>query len=105
MDNKGQTLVLFVILLPLVFLAIYFVGNYLYLSIEKNDQEKIAKDLCSYYKKEKDLVKTEELATARDKDQIVSIIEKDNTIEITLEKIHKSIINQKNKIKTVITCE
>ena len=85
MNNKGQALVIFVIILPIIFLLIYFVVSKVYLEGEKKNQEDILEILCDYSKKnvtDNDIIK---LGLENDKDLEIRI-KRNNNIEITLEK-------------------
>ena len=105
MNNKGQTLVLFVIILPIMLLFIYFVYTKVLLYGEKNHQQNIANSICRHYKKGASLSELEILIIGNDEKQKYEIKEKNNTILIILEKDINNLLNKKDKVKTEILCE
>ena len=52
LNNKGQTLVIFVMILPIIVLGIAFILIKVYSTYEKNKQNNIANIICEQYKKE-----------------------------------------------------
>ena len=104
MNNKGQVLVMFVLLLPVLFLVIYFFVSEVYLNNEKKELNRIANRLCKYYKKNYDIDKVLDYGNKMDKDLVISISKKEDTITIKLEK-DKELFNKKSKIKKELLCE
>ena len=104
MNSKGQVLVMFILLLPVLFLVIYFFVSDVYLNNEKKELNRIANKLCNYYKKNNDIDKVLDYGSKMDKDAIITINKKDNSIELKLSK-EKELFNKKSKIKTEILCE
>ena len=104
MNKKGQVLVMFVLLLPVLFLGIYFIYLKIDLYLEKKEQTRIIEKLCDYYEKDKDIDKILELGTKEDRTQTIEINKLDNNLEITLYK-EKELLNINNKIKTVKECK
>ena len=104
MNNKGQVLVLFIMLLPITFLLIYLVYSQIFLYGEKKNQQDFAYRLCNYYKDGKSINDLEDISKENDNETSLEIKELNQGIEITLVKVVKDIINKENKIKTVITC-
>lgn len=108
MNKKGQVLVLFVMIFPIIFLAFYVVLSKVYLYGEKNKQEKLIDTLCNYYKQENDLDKIIELSTKNDDKQEIKIKRINDSIEITLIKSEDNILNflsKNKKIKSTTICE
>jgi len=105
LNNKGQVLVLFVLILPIFLLLAYFVYNELTLYGEKKNQEDLTSSLCKYYKKGTSIKELEELALKNDKDISIKIENEENNIKKTLVKEIDDLLNKKNKIKTEIKCE
>ena len=101
MNNKGQALVSFLIILPLALLLLYFVFSKVYLSGEKSNQERLITILCDTYKKAGNITDVKKIAYENDPKQNIKIKEKNNSIVVTLEK--KGIF--KEKIKTTTICE
>ena len=104
MNKKGQVLVLFVMILPIIFLLIYFVYLQLSLYGEKKNQQDLAYTLCNYYKDGKSISNLTEISKKNDKDSTLKIEQLKQGIEITLVKVVKDVMNKENKVKTVITC-
>ena len=102
MNNKGQSLVLFVLVLPICFLLIFYIVSEIYLNIEKNNIEKIANTLCKYSKKEEDINKIIKLGLKNDKDLDIGINRKNNNLEIIILKKEK-LFNKVIFVKTL--CE
>lgn len=105
MNNKGQALILFVMILPVGLLLIYFVYTRIVLYSEKQQQENLANTICRYYKKGKKIDELENIVVENDKDQAFKLIEEDNKIKISLEKEINDLLNKKRKIKTELVCE
>lgn len=105
MNNKGQTLVLFVMILPIALLLIYFVYTRIMLYGEKKQEEDIANSICRYYHDGKSINELEEIIKANDKDYSYKIKEENNTIKIIISKEIDSLLNKKDKVKTELICE
>ena len=105
MNNKGQTLVLFVMILPIALLLIYFVYTRIMLYGEKKHMEDIANSICRYYHNDKAIEELEEIIEANDKDYSYKIKEENNTIKIIIVKEINNLLNKKDKVKTELTCE
>ena len=104
MNNKGQVLVMFVLLLPILFLLIYFFISDVYLGNEKKELDRINNKLCNYYKKTNDLKKVLSYGEKMDNKIIITIKENEDNIEIKLLK-EKELFNKKNKIKSRLICK
>lgn len=104
MNNKGQVLVMFVLLLPILFLVIYFFVSEIYLNNEKKELNRIANRLCKYYEKNNDIDKVLDYGNKMDEDIVITIKKKEDTITIKLEK-EKELFNKKSKIKKELLCE
>lgn len=104
MNNKGQTLVLFVILLPVMLLLIYFVYTRIALYGEKNQQQDLANSVCKHYQQGESTIELEKLVLLTDDKQKLTITE-DDKIKIILEKEINNLLNKKEKIKTELICE
>lgn len=100
MNNKGQTLVIFVMILPIIVLGSLYIFLTLYSNYEKDNQKDIIKSICDYSKKENDITELIKFGNSNDNDQDISIKRIDNKIEVTL--IKKGIFNI--KIKTTTIC-
>ena len=99
MNNKGQTLVIFVLILPIIILGIGFIFIYTYSNYEKNNQKNIINILCKQYKKDNNIDEIIKLGNANDKTQEIKIKRIDDSIKITLTK--KTIFNIKIKTDTI----
>lgn len=90
LNNKGQSLVLFVILIPVIIMLICFVVDISYLSNESNRLDNINKFVIN--KAFTNVNELEEEILANDKDIIIKEIKiDDNTIKISLTKNVNSI--------------
>ena len=101
MNNKGQALVSFLIILPVALLIAYLVFNKIYLTGEKKNQERLTNILCDTYKKTDSISEVKKIAKLNDSKQSIKIKEKKNSIIVTLEK--KGLF--KEKIRTSTICE
>lgn len=101
MNNKGQVLVPFLITLPIALLVLYLVFSNIYLTGEKNNQERLITILCDTYKKTESIDEIKKITYLNDSKQEVKINKKNNQIVISLEK--KGIF--KEKIKSTTICE
>lgn len=104
MNKKGQVLVMFVLLLPVLFICIYLLYIQIDLRSEKKNQIKLAEYLCTYYLKTNDINKVIELGNKEDETQTIEIIDETDSIKISIIK-KKSFINKMNKIETKRTCK
>lgn len=100
LNNKGQTLVIFIMILPIIVLGISFILIKVYSTYEKNKQNNIANIICEQYKKENDINKLIELGTKNDDTQKIEIKRIKDSIEITIEK--ETFL--KIKVRTNTTC-
>ena len=105
MNKKGQVLVLFIIILPLVIFIFGMVIGKVYLYGEKMRQEDLAKSACNYYKDGKSISTIENIILKNDNDQAIKITNKNNKVKIILVKQVDSLLNKKSKVKTEIICE
>ena len=89
MNNKGQTLVLFIILIPIIITLFVFVIDIGFLYIEKRNIENVMDRGIEYYKENKDV----ENYINKNIDDVDSIdIENNNgVVEITIKKVKKGI--------------
>ncbi len=101
MNKKGQVLVLFVIMLPLLFLIISMIIGKVYLYGEKKSQQDLANSACIYYKKGKDISEIKNIILENDKDQAIKITNN----KIILVKYIDNLLYKKNKVKTELICE
>ena len=101
MNNKGQVLVSFLIILPVAILIAYLVFNKIYLTGEKKNQERLTTILCDTYDKTESVSEVKKVAKLNDSKQKIKVKEKNNKIVISLEK--KGIF--KEKIRTSTICE
>ena len=104
MNNKGQTLISFIIVLPFLFLIFTYIFNKFYLTYEKRKLNIISEIACEYALNSKTDNEIERLILEND-EKINSIyIKRDNTsITITLEKDTLSLLEE-YKIKTETKC-
>jgi len=100
MNNKGQTLVIFVIMLPIIVLGIVYVFLKVYSTYEKKKQENITNIICEEYKKNNDINKLIELGTKNDSTQKIEIKRINDSIEVNIE--NETFL--KIKIRTNTTC-
>lgn len=105
MDRKGQVLVLFIIILPLIIFIFSMVIGKVYLYGEKKAQQDLANSACIYYKKGKDIDEIKEIILENDKEQTIKITDNNNKVKIILVKYIDSLLNKKNKVKTELICE
>ena len=100
MNNKGQTLVIFVIMLPIIVLGIIYVFLKVYSTYEKKKQENIINIICEEYKKNDDINKLIELGTKNDNTMKIEIKRIEDSIKVNIEKETFLKIN----IRTNTTC-
>ena len=97
MNDRGQVLVIFVILLPIILLILAFVVDYGLLSIEKRRVDNTTYDAVEYYLKNIDDVdvedKTLELINSNLDNVKIDLLENDDYIELTVKSDYKSIYN------------
>lgn len=104
MNNKGQTLISFIIVLPFLFLIFIYLFNKCYLSYQKKELNNISEIACRYALDSKTDNEIENLILEND-EKINNIIikrEKDS-IAITLEKETISLF-EKYKVKEKTKC-
>lgn len=89
MNNKGQTLVLFVVLLPVILILLAFVFDTAYMSMEKNKLNDIAKTSLKYVVKDN-----------KDINEVKKVI-KENDNKIKIEKITNNNVYLKKEIKPI----
>lgn len=77
MNNKGQSLVLFVIILPFVVLLFIFLIDIANLSMEKIRLNSIAEEALQYLKEEKDIEQVKEYINKNDSSIEIITIEND----------------------------
>ncbi len=99
MNNKGQTLVIFVLILPIIVLGVLYIFITTYSKYEKNKQTDLINIICEYSKKENDINKIIKLGNQNDKTQNIEIKRVNNDIEVTLTK--KTIFDLKVKTTTI----
>ena len=92
MNNKGQTLVLFVILVPFVLAICAFAFDSAYILIKDNELESIAKSSVRSI-----------MEDDADYDKVISVI-KENDSNIEVININSDSIHLKNKIVGYLTC-
>lgn len=109
MNNKGQTLILFVLLIPLIFITLLIVIEFSKIYLDKQKTINIVKDTIEYglknIKEEKINEKLNNLIDANIKyeDKTIFISEDEIRINITKEqKIFKKIYNIKYTYKGII---
>lgn len=93
MNNKGQVLVVFVILLPILLLIFTFVVDIGLLSIEKRKISNNTYDAVEYYLENLDKEKTINLLNSNLEDIKIDIIDEDIYVIISIEKNYKGIFN------------
>lgn len=108
MNRRGQVLVLFVILLPIILAFMGYVFDQCYILYHKNNLQNTARIVCRYALNEENLENIENLALENDKDISVITIKKDPTT-IILEKEIPSVFGNilgfnKYKIYSEISC-
>ena len=93
MNNKGQVLVIFVILLPIFIMILTFVIDLGMLSIEKRKVYNNTYDALEYYLDSNDKDKTIKLIENNIEDIEVNIEDSENSVEISVSKEYKGIYN------------
>ena len=104
MNNKGQVLVLFVIILPIFLIMISFVIDLGLLAIEKRKLDNSTYDAIEYYLEESDKAKTIKLLENNLSDVKININDYDEYVLIIVKKDYKSlytIISNNKEIKVV----
>jgi len=95
MNNKGQTLVIFVIILPILLMIFTLIIDFGFLYIEKRNISNNVYDSVEYYLKnieEEDVLnKTKELLKRNIKDIKIDVKETDDYVEINVSKNRKSL--------------
>ena len=104
MNKKGQVLVMFVLLLPILFIGIYLLYIQIDLANEKKNQVKLAEYICDYYQKNNSIDKVIEYSNKLDDTQSIEIKEEKKSIKINIVK-EKSFVNRINRIETKRTCK
>lgn len=98
MNNKGQVLVLFVIILPIILLLLTFIIDIGLMSIEKRKISNNTYDAVEYYLKENDIEKTKKLLNNNLKDITVDIKTDNENVLISVVKRYKGIFKLNNEI-------
>lgn len=93
MNNRGQVLVVFVILLPILLLIFTFVVDIGLLSIEKRKISNNTYDAVEYYLENLDKEKTINLLNSNLEDIKIDITDEDIYVIIYVEKNYKGIFN------------
>jgi len=97
MNNKGQVLVSFIILLPLILLLFTIVIDLGFMYIEKRNISNNTRDAVEYYLKNKDnpnvVENTKKLLNKNISDIEININSDNDYVEITISKNHKGIFN------------
>ena len=97
MNNKGQTLVIFIILLPVFLFLLVLVVDYGFLSIEKRKLNNNTREALEYYLSNIDEVnikdRTMELLKKNMGNVDINIIEDESFVEIIVKDNYKSIYN------------
>lgn len=110
MNNKGQTLVIFIILLPIIMVVFAYVIDKGYLLYQEKSQKKITSLVCQYALNEEQEDHIRQLALENDNNLKEIMINRSNEqVEITLEKDMDSIFGKllgisTYHIKTTIQC-
>lgn len=106
MNNKGQTLVIFIVVLPILLLLLTIVIDLGFLYIEKRSIDNDTYDAVLYYLENKNIVdiesKTKNLLNSNIENCEIKINDNDNFIEITVSKEYKglySIISKDTSIE------
>lgn len=106
MNNKGQTLVIFIILLPIFLFLLVLVVDYGLLSIEKRKVDNNTKDALEYYLSNIDDVDIKNKAINLLKENVdnveVNIIDDVDFVEIIVKDNYKSIYNVLTDTKFII---
>lgn len=102
MNNKGQVLVIFVIILPIFLIILSLVIDLGLMSIEKRNISNNTKDAVEYYLQSNEEEKTKKLLNKNIDDIEINIKDNDYYVEITVKKEYKglySIIKNENVIE------
>ena len=112
MNNKGQVLVTFIILLPLVCILFGYVLDQCYLLYQQKELKDIADVVCKYALNEKkSAAEIKQLALENDKEiEKIAMTRKDNYVQLILEKKEKSLFSRlvgkdSYQIKVEMTCK
>ena len=98
MNNKGQVLVIFIILLPLFLLILGFVIDIGLLSIEKRRISNNVYDAVEYYLESNDKDKTIDLLEDNLDGVDIKINDSDDYVEITVKKSYKGLYKEEINI-------
>ena len=93
MNNRGQVLVIFVILLPIFLMILALVIDLGLLSIEKRKLSNNTYDAVEYFLESNDKDKTTKLLENNLNNVEISVNDKDDYVEITVIKEYKSLYN------------
>lgn len=95
MNNKGQTLVVFVMLLPFLCILLGYVFDKCYLLYQEKELEDIAGIVCEYaLNKDKTEIEIRQLALENDeKIENIEVTRLDQEVQIILEKKQKSMFS------------
>ncbi len=109
MNNKGQTLVIFIILLPIFCILIGLVFNQCNLSYQKRELKEIANLVCSYAIQEEKKENIEQLALENDQNiSKVEIVRENNSVKIILSKkttsLYSQLLGKNNNLKVETSC-
>ncbi len=106
MNKKGQSLIIFVLILPIIILFIAYVLSYSLVNMENNKIERIIKDklIITVNKEIKDIEKIKNIIKENDKDINVLVDINDDTIKITVNKKIKNIFKNVFIINDIKKC-
>lgn len=109
LDKKGQALIEFIMILPILIfslLIVFDIGNFLY---NKNKMQSQLNDIIDVYKKDSNITKLEEYVFSLDNNYNLDLDRKDNYLEFKLQKKPqfftpglKLVLNKDIEVKRVI---
>ena len=104
MNNKGQVLVIFVVMLPIFLIILALVVDLGLMSLEKRNISNNVKGAVEYYLESNDGEKTKKLLNKNIDDIEVTIVDNNSYVEITVKKNYKGLYNIiKNEEKIIVT--
>lgn len=95
MNNKGQTLVLFVVMLPIILLGVCFFIDTGLIIYEQNRLEKLASEVVHYEEQLDDASKIETLIKKNDKNITIEVKDKTFLLEKNVKSIFGQVIGMK----------
>ena len=99
MNNKGQVLVIFVVMLPIILIVLALVVDLGLMSLEKRNISNNTMEAIEYYLESNDREKTKKLLNENIDDIEISIIDNNSYVEITVKKNYKGLLRKEDVIE------